>query len=87
MEAVGKDIVKLEVPESTMKDLLDPFYQIMEKHGIKWATEENDGRRTGASYPWTMAKNHFILSMVQEIEWAMVMNLFGDEGETDEIQS
>ncbi len=86
MIKVSKEIVNFEIDEEVMEKLLEPFYRIMEDNGIEWGTPSNGGV-TGANYEWTMPKNHFIQSVVQQIEWAMVMNLFDDEGEVDEIQS
>lgn len=86
MRKISKEIVHWEIPEEDMKRLIDSFHKFMKDNGIKWATSEDDGGRAGASFEWTMAKNHFIASVVQQIEWAMVMALF-DEEDSDEIQS
>ncbi len=82
MRKISKEIIHWEIPEEDMKRLIDSFHQFMKDNGIEWA---NDGGSTGASFEWTMAKNHFIASVVQQIEWAMLMSLFDEEGDSDEI--
>jgi len=86
MRKISEEIVHYEIPEEDMKRIIDSFHQFMKDNGIEWATEEYDGGRSGASFEWTMAKNHFIQSVVQQIEWEFLMSLF-DEGEDNEVQS
>jgi len=84
MRKISKEIVHYEIPEKDMKRLIGSFHKFMKDNGIEWATEEDDGGRTGASFEWTMAKNHFIASVVQQIEWAFLMSLFDGEEDGEE---
>ncbi|KPJ57655.1 MAG: hypothetical protein AMJ42_04565 [Deltaproteobacteria bacterium DG_8] len=78
LKAVGKDIVHLEDKEAAKKnisELIEQFYAIMRKHGIKWGTKDEDcGGTTGANFEWTLCKDAFIYRVTSLIEWEMLVN-------------
>jgi hypothetical protein len=79
LKAVGKDIVHFEDKEAAKKavrELLEQFYDIMRKHGIKWGTKDDDscGGISGANFEWTLCKDSFIYRVTSLMEWEMLLN-------------
>ena len=67
MKEVAKDIIEINIEDSdTVKDLLDKFYDVMRKHGIKKGTQSvnDEGEEVGVlmnNYEWTMAWELFLV--------------------------
>lgn len=78
MIKVSEDIVRFDDKEA-IENLIQGFYKIMKENGICWGTKVSDGGITGSNYEWTIAKNHFILTVVQLIEWGMLIHELPDD--------
>ncbi len=67
MSDVAKDIIKINYKFTHKEALMNSFYNIMRKHGIKQGTLNKGGGRTCANYEWTMCWLLFLQCLRDEI--------------------
>lgn len=70
---IAEDIINSKLPEQTLKDVYNVFFELMRKHGIKQGTVEGNGVICD-NYEWTLFKTLFL----KEFESQFEMGLFFD---------
>ena len=74
LENVSRDLINLEFKETdTLKSVMNKFYSVMRKHGIKRGTKTKSGGITQDNYEWTICKSLFHNRVV---DYFMMANIF-----------
>ena len=73
--AVYKDVnsIKVNINDS-FKDLLEKFYKVMRKHGIKQGTWTENGSRLSSNGEWCMCYQVFRVRVDSEWMWFTLLN-------------
>lgn len=59
LEEVSKEIIRLKIKNSmTLNQIINKFYRIMRKHGIKKGTKDGNGVKM-SNFEWTLCWNLF----------------------------
>lgn len=78
MRKLAKQIIDTKMPESTMTEIKEVFFQLMREYGIKQGTKTKDGGRI-YNPEWTMAKDFFLENMKSQINFDLILNSIPDD--------
>lgn len=74
LEKVGCDLVNIKFKEAdTLKQVMEKFYLVMRKHGIKRGTKSKSGGIIQDNYEWTFSKALF---QERVIDYFQMANIF-----------
>ena len=79
MRKLAKQIIDTKMPESTMTEIKEMFFQLMRERGIKQGTETKGGGRICDNPEWTMAKEFFLENMKSQINFDLILNHIPDD--------
>ena len=75
MKKIAKQIIDTNIPENTMKEIKDIFFQIMRENGIKQGTKSEDGNGIICDNPeWTMCKEFFLENMKSRLNFDLILS-------------
>lgn len=73
MRTIAEEITNIKIKGKTTRKLLNEFFEIMRKHGIKQSIKIEHKDHTisyaGNTFEWTMASDFFAEHIKDEIYW------------------
>jgi hypothetical protein len=76
MRKISEELIKIQIlDEKIQTEILDKFYTIMRKYGIKEGTiTKNKSGRVIANFEWTMCKHLFLDKLESEVKITSLLN-------------
>ncbi len=73
MSKIAEEIIRSKMPDATVTEVTNIFYEFARKNNVRMGTLSADGRSTVCDNPeWTMCKTLFLDTIKSQIEWSIL---------------